>query len=81
MRAGTGYLPVTLAVANTPPVTTMGFMAAVAVVVAVLAAVTLQSAMLAIAGPHITSLRVRGGVNLDPRSPGLRPDFARDVHW
>ena len=51
---------VSLAVANIPLVTTMGFMAAIAVVVAVLAAVTLLPAMLAIVGPHINSLRVRG---------------------
>ena len=51
---------VSLAVANIPLVTTMGLMAAIAVVVAVLAAVTLLPATLAIAGPHINSLRVRG---------------------
>ena len=50
---------VSLAVANIPLVTTMGFMAAIAVVIAVLAAVTLLPAMLAIIGPHINSLRVR----------------------
>ena len=51
---------VSLAVANIPLVTTMGLMAAIAVVVAVLAAVTLLPATLAIVGPHINSLRVRG---------------------
>jgi RND superfamily putative drug exporter len=51
---------VSLAVANIPLVTTMGLMAAIAVVVAVLAALTLLPAVLAIAGPHINSLRVRG---------------------
>jgi RND superfamily putative drug exporter len=51
---------VSLAVAGIPLVTTMGLMAAIAVVVAVLAALTLLPAMLAIAGPHINSLRVRG---------------------
>jgi len=51
---------VSLAVANIPLVTTMGFMAAIAVVVAVLAAVTLLPATLAIVGPRINSLRVRG---------------------
>ena len=51
---------VSLAVANIPLVTTMGLMAAIAVVVAVLAALTLLPAMLAIVGPHINSLRVRG---------------------
>ena len=51
---------VSLAVAGIPLVTTMGLMAAVAVVVAVLAALTLLPAMLSITGPHINSLRVRG---------------------
>ena len=51
---------VSLAVAGIPLVTTMGLMAAIAVVVAVLAALTLLPAMLAITGPHINSLRVRG---------------------
>jgi putative drug exporter of the RND superfamily len=51
---------VSLAVADIPLVTTMGLMAAIAVVVAVLAAVTLLPATLAIVGPQINSLRVRG---------------------
>jgi RND superfamily putative drug exporter len=51
---------VSLAVAGIPLVTTMGLTAAIAVVVAVLAALTLLPATLAIAGPHINSLRVRG---------------------
>jgi putative drug exporter of the RND superfamily len=50
---------VSLAVAAIPLVTTMGLMAGVAVVVAVLAALTLLPATLAITGPHINSLRVR----------------------
>jgi putative drug exporter of the RND superfamily len=50
---------VSLAVAHIPLVTTMGLMAGVAVVIAVLAALTLLPAGLAIAGPHIHSLRVR----------------------
>jgi len=51
---------VSLAVAGIPLVTTMGLMAAIAVVVAVLAALTLLPALLSITGPHINSLRVRG---------------------
>ena len=51
---------VSLAVARIPLVTTMGLMAAIAVVVAVLAALTLLPALLAITGPRINSLRVRG---------------------
>ncbi len=49
---------VSLAVAGIPLVTTMGLMAGVAVVVAVLAALTLLPALLAITGPNINSLRV-----------------------
>jgi putative drug exporter of the RND superfamily len=51
---------VSLAVANIPLVTTMGLMAAIAVVLAVLAALTLLPALLAITGPGINALRVRG---------------------
>ena len=58
---------VSLAVAGIPLVTTMGLMAAIAVVVAVLAALTLLPAALAITGPHINSLRVRG------RHPAAHP--------
>jgi RND superfamily putative drug exporter len=51
---------VSLAVAGIPLVTTMGLMAAIAVVVAVAAALTLLPALLAIIGPRINALRVRG---------------------
>ena len=51
---------ISLAVAGIPLVTTMGLMAAVAVVVAVAAALTLLPAILAITGPRIHALRVRG---------------------
>jgi RND superfamily putative drug exporter len=50
---------VSLAVAGIPLVTTLGLMSGIAVVIAVLAALTLLPAGLAIAGPHINSLRVR----------------------
>jgi RND superfamily putative drug exporter len=59
---------VSLAVAGIPLVTTMGLMAGIAVLVAVLAALTLLPAMLAIVGPHINSLRVR------PPHRDLRPE-------
>jgi RND superfamily putative drug exporter len=59
---------VSLAVAGIPLVTTMGLMAGIAVVVAVLAALTLLPAGLAIAGPRIDSLRVR------ERHRDLRPE-------
>ena len=50
---------VSLGVAGIPLVTTMGLMAGIAVVVAVLAALTLLPAVLAITGGRILSLRVR----------------------
>jgi RND superfamily putative drug exporter len=59
---------VSLAVAGIPLVTTMGLMAGVAVVVAVLGALTLLPAMLAITGARINSLRVR------PPHRDLRPE-------
>ena len=74
---------VSLAVANIPLVTTMGLMAAIAVIVAVLAALTLLPAMLSIAGPHINSLRVRGRhpERRDPAHPhkGLWARWAEGV--
>ena len=70
---------VSLAVANIPLVTTMGFMAAIAVVVAVLAAVTLLPAMLAIVGPHINSLRVRGRHQEAQPKPGMWSRWANRV--
>ncbi len=50
-----------LAFAGIPLVSTLGFTAAIAVVVAVLAAATLLPAMLGALGPHIDSLRVPFG--------------------
>jgi RND superfamily putative drug exporter len=50
-----------LAFAGIPLVTTLGFTAAIAVVVAVCAAATLLPAMLGALGPHINSLRVTLG--------------------
>ena len=70
---------VSLAVAGIPLVTTMGLMAAVAVVVAVLAAITLLPAELAILGPRIDSLRVR---DLHPEAhakDGLWSKWAADI--
>lgn len=68
---------VSLAVANIPLVTTMGLMAGVAVVVAVLAALTLLPATLAITGPHINSLRVR---ELHPSTPARESVATRWAH-
>ncbi len=70
---------VSLAVAGIPLVTTMGLMAAIAVVVAVLAAVTLLPATLAIAGPRINSLRVRGRHTSDRPQQGLWARWASGV--
>jgi putative drug exporter of the RND superfamily len=59
-----------LAFAGIPLVSTLGFTAAVAVVVAVGAATTLLPAMLGALGPHINSLRVRlGKTQPDDKEP------------
>jgi len=70
---------VSLAVADIPLVTTMGLMAAIAVVVAVLAAITLLPATLSIVGPHINSLRVRGRHPDAHAKKGLWAKWASDV--
>src|SRR5215467_3163378 len=70
---------VSLAVAGIPLVTTMGLMAAVAVVVAVLAALTLLPAMLAVIGPRINALRVRGRHPADHPKQGLWARWAAGV--
>ena len=59
-----------LAFAGIPLVSTLGFTAAVAVVVAVCAATTLLPAMLGALGPHINSLRVKlGKTHPDDKEP------------
>jgi putative drug exporter of the RND superfamily len=59
-----------LAAAGIPLVATLGFTAAVAVVVAVAAATTLLPAMLGALGPHINSLRVKlGKTHPDDKEP------------
>ena len=59
-----------LAFAGIPLVATLGFTAAVAVVVAVFAATTLLPAMLGALGPHINSLRVKlGKTHPDDKEP------------
>jgi RND superfamily putative drug exporter len=70
---------VSLAVAAIPLVTTMGFMAAIAVVVAVLAAVTLLPAELAIMGPRIHSLRVRHPATDAQARSGLWAKWAHEI--
>jgi len=62
-----------LAAAGIPLVSTLGFTAGIAVVVAVLAAATLLPAMLGALGPHINSLRVQFGKT--------HPDEAEPHGW
>ncbi len=69
-----------LAIAGIPLVSTMGFTAAVAVVVAVIAAVTLLPAMLGALGPRIDSLRVKlGRTHPDDHEPHGWARFATAV--
>jgi putative drug exporter of the RND superfamily len=70
---------VSLAVAGIPLVTTMGFMAAIAVVVAVVAALTLLPAVLAALGPRIETLRVRPHISEDQARRGLWAKWAREI--
>ncbi|MFZ0090181.1 MAG: MMPL family transporter [Solirubrobacteraceae bacterium] len=71
---------VSLAVAGIPLVTTMGLMAAIAVVVAVLGALTLLPAVLGIVGPHINSLRVRDRhPESHPSEGGLWAKWAHEI--
>jgi RND superfamily putative drug exporter len=62
-----------LAFAGIPLVSTLGFTAAIAVVVAVIAAATLLPAMLGALGPHINSLRIKLGKT--------HPDDAKPHGW
>jgi RND superfamily putative drug exporter len=69
-----------LLVAKIPLVTNMGFSAAVAVVVAVLAALTLLPALLGAMGPRINSLRVQlGRTHPDDHQPHGWARWARGV--
>src|SRR5436190_13602976 len=69
-----------LAFAGIPLVTTLGFTAAIAVVVAVLAATTLLPALLGALGPRINSLRVKlGRTHPDDHQPHGWARWARGV--
>ncbi|HTA06381.1 MAG TPA: MMPL family transporter, partial [Solirubrobacteraceae bacterium] len=68
---------ISLAVAGIPLITTMGLMAAIAVAVAVLGALTLLPAVLAIAGPRINSLRVH---HPKPESQAHEGPWAKWAH-
>jgi putative drug exporter of the RND superfamily len=70
---------VSLAVAGIPLITTLGLMAAIAVVVAVLAALTLLPATLAIVGPRINSLRVRHPPTEEQAHEGLWAKWAHEI--
>jgi RND superfamily putative drug exporter len=70
---------VSLAVAGIPLVTTMGLMAGIAVLVAVLAALTLLPAALAITGGHINSLRIRQPASAAAAKAGAWARWANGV--
>jgi RND superfamily putative drug exporter len=70
---------VSLAVAGIPLITTLGLMAAIAVVIAVLAALTLLPATLAITGPRIDSLRVRHPPTDEQAHEGLWAKWAHEI--
>jgi RND superfamily putative drug exporter len=70
---------VSLAVAKIPLVTTMGLMAGIAVVVAVLAALTLMPALVASTGSHIDSLRVRTPPTAAQSKQGAWAKWAADI--
>jgi uncharacterized membrane protein YdfJ with MMPL/SSD domain len=59
-----------LTVAGIPLVTSLGYASAVAVVMAVVAAITLLPALLALAGPRIQSLRVPSWLRPSEKPPG-----------
>jgi putative drug exporter of the RND superfamily len=68
-----------LLVAGIPLVTTMGEMAAIAVVIAVCAALTLLPAILGALGPHIDNLRVRPHVSEAQARKGLWAKWAHEI--
>jgi putative drug exporter of the RND superfamily len=70
---------ISLAVAGIPLITTLGFMAAIAVVIAVLAALTLLPATLAITGPRINSMRVRHPPSEEQIHNGLWAKWANEI--
>ncbi|HET6643110.1 MAG TPA: MMPL family transporter, partial [Gaiellaceae bacterium] len=72
---------ITLVVAGIPLVTSLGYAAAVAVVTAVLAAITLLPAVLAVVGKRLESLRVPAFLRPKPKAPdrGFWGWWARQV--
>ena len=61
---------VSLAVAGIPLVTSLGYASAVAVLTAVLAAITLLPALLGVVGRHIESVRLPAFLRPKPKEPG-----------
>ena len=70
---------ISLAVAGIPLVTTLGLMAAIAVVVAVTAALTLLPAVLAMLGPRINAGRVRRPYSQERARSGLWAKWAGEI--
>jgi putative drug exporter of the RND superfamily len=70
---------ISLAVAGIPLVTTMGLMAAIAVLVAVTGALTLLPAVLGLIGPRINSLRVRPPHSEEKARQGLWAKWAGEI--
>jgi RND superfamily putative drug exporter len=70
---------VSLAVANIPLVTTMGLMAAVAVVVAMVGAVTLLPAILGALGGRVEALRVRRPYSEEAAHKGVWAKLAHEI--
>ncbi len=68
-----------LLVANIPQVTAMGEMAAISVVIAVLAALTLLPAVLGALGPHVNSLRVRPPYSEERSRTGVWAKWANEI--
>ena len=70
---------ISLAVANIPLVTTMGLMAAIAVVVAMLGAITLLPGLLGALGAHVESLRVRPPYSEERAQKGVWAKLAHEI--
>ena len=68
-----------LLVANIPQVTAMGEMAAISVVIAVLAALTLLPAVLGALGPRVNALRVRPAYSEERARSGLWAKWAGEI--
>jgi RND superfamily putative drug exporter len=70
---------ISLAVANIPLVTTMGLMAAIAVVVAMLGAITLLPGLLGAVGSHVEALRLRRPYSEEAAKKGVWAKVAHEI--